>query len=59
MMVTPKVREEARRHFNCSDLEGAELESQGGSGAAFAHWDERAFQVVINNHEFVTFSNKA
>ena len=28
LVVTPKVVEEARRHFNCSDLEGAELEDQ-------------------------------
>ena len=28
MLVTPRVREEVRRHFNCSALEGAELEDQ-------------------------------
>ena len=27
-MVTPKVVEEARAHFDCPDLEGAELEDQ-------------------------------
>lgn len=32
MMVTPRVVEEVRRHFNCSTLEGAELEDQGGEG---------------------------
>jgi Leishmanolysin. len=29
VMVTPKVVQEVRRHFNCSTLEGAELEDQG------------------------------
>ena len=28
MLVTPRVREEVRRHFNCSALEGAELEDR-------------------------------
>ncbi|EYB82783.1 hypothetical protein Y032_0351g3241 [Ancylostoma ceylanicum] len=32
MIVSPKVREEARKYFNCLDLEGAELENQGGRG---------------------------
>lgn len=32
MMVTPRVVEEVRLHFNCSTLEGAELEDQGGEG---------------------------
>ncbi|XP_063706190.1 leishmanolysin-like peptidase [Culicoides brevitarsis] len=44
MMVTPKVREEARRHFNCSKLEGAELEDQGGEGTALTHWEKRILE---------------
>lgn len=45
MMVTPKVREEARNFFNCPDLEGAEIESQGGIGTAGSHWEKRVFEV--------------
>lgn len=45
MMVTPKVVEETRAHFNCDDLEGAELEDQGGEGTALTHWEKRAFEV--------------
>ncbi|RVE58168.1 hypothetical protein OJAV_G00206490, partial [Oryzias javanicus] len=30
VMVTPRVVEEARNHFNCPILEGMELENQGG-----------------------------
>lgn len=44
MMVTPKVVEETRRHFNCSLLEGAELEDQGGEGTALTHWEKRIFE---------------
>ncbi|PIO76495.1 hypothetical protein TELCIR_01435 [Teladorsagia circumcincta] len=45
MVVTPRVREEARRHFNCSTLEGAELENYGSTdGTAGAHWEKRVFE---------------
>jgi leishmanolysin-like peptidase len=44
LMVTERVREEARRHFNCTDLEGAELENQGGDGTALTHWEKRLFE---------------
>lgn len=44
IMVTPRVKEEARKHFNCSTLEGAELENQGGEGTALAHWEKRLFE---------------
>ncbi|ESP02771.1 hypothetical protein LOTGIDRAFT_212290 [Lottia gigantea] len=44
MIVTPKVREEVRRHFNCSTLEGAELEDQGIDGTAITHWEKRVFE---------------
>ena len=48
MMVTERVREEARKHFNCSILEGAELENQGGDGTALTHWEKRLFEVGKN-----------
>ena len=57
-MVTPTVREEAQRHFNCSTLEGAELENQGGKGTALAHWEKRLFEnegmtgIVTQNSVF-------
>ena len=34
-----------QRHFNCSDLEGAELEDQGVDGTALTHWEKRIFEV--------------
>ncbi|PIO69039.1 hypothetical protein TELCIR_09154, partial [Teladorsagia circumcincta] len=46
VVVTPKVREEARRHFNCSTLEGAELENHGGIGSAGSHWEKRLFEIM-------------
>lgn len=45
MMVTPRVVREARNHFNCSFLEGAELEDQGEDGTALTHWEKRVFEV--------------
>lgn len=45
MMVTPRVVAEAREHFNCSLLEGAELEDQGGEGTALTHWEKRILEV--------------
>jgi len=45
IMVTPRVVEEVRRHFNCSELDGAELEDQGEDGTALTHWEKRVFEV--------------
>ncbi|XP_050676870.1 leishmanolysin-like peptidase [Leptidea sinapis] len=44
MIVTPRVVREVRDHFNCSTLEGAELEDQGGDGTALTHWEKRLFE---------------
>ena len=45
LIVTEKVQEEARKHFGCNKLEGAELENQGGDGTALTHWEKRLFEV--------------
>ncbi|CAH0493208.1 unnamed protein product [Peronospora farinosa] len=42
-MVTPRVRSFVRDHFNCSTLEGAEIESQDGECLG-SHWEERLFE---------------
>lgn len=47
MIVTPNVIRETRDYFNCSILEGAELEDQGGEGTALTHWEKRVFEVII------------
>jgi len=44
LMVTPRVVQEVRDHFDCQELEGAELEDQGGDGTALTHWEKRIFQ---------------
>lgn len=46
MIVTPHVVDEVRRFFNCSELEGAELEDQGEEGTALTHWEKRVFEVI-------------
>ncbi|CAD5215654.1 unnamed protein product [Bursaphelenchus okinawaensis] len=44
VIASPKVAEEVQRHFNCSDLIGAELEDQGGYGTSMVHWEKRIFE---------------
>uniref|UniRef100_A0A8C6NP75 Leishmanolysin-like peptidase n=1 Tax=Nothobranchius furzeri TaxID=105023 RepID=A0A8C6NP75_NOTFU len=44
VLVTPRVVEEARRHFNCPILEGMELENQGGMGTELNHWEKRLLE---------------
>ncbi|XP_074652767.1 leishmanolysin-like peptidase [Tubulanus polymorphus] len=44
MIVTPRVINETRKHFNCSTLEGAEVENQGIVGTALTHWEKRVFE---------------
>lgn len=48
IMVTPSVVKEVRGHFNCSELEGAELEDQGGEGTVLTHWEKRVFEVSVS-----------
>lgn len=49
VMVTPRVVSEVRKHFNCPQLEGAELEDQGEDGTAITHWEKRVFEVMYTN----------
>ena len=46
-MVTPRVVEEVRRHFNCSTLEGAELEDQGGEGITTLNYHSFVYLLLI------------
>ena len=46
VVVTPRVREEVRRHYGCNKLSGAELEDQGEEGTALTHWEKRLFEVI-------------
>lgn len=47
MIVTPNVVKETRDFFNCSEIEGAELEDQGDEGTALTHWEKRVFEVRL------------
>uniref|UniRef100_A0A7M4E4Q5 Leishmanolysin-like peptidase n=1 Tax=Crocodylus porosus TaxID=8502 RepID=A0A7M4E4Q5_CROPO len=44
LLVTPRVVEEARKHFDCPILEGMELENQGGMGTELNHWEKRLLE---------------
>ncbi|KAI8462698.1 MAG: hypothetical protein J3K34DRAFT_475892 [Monoraphidium minutum] len=48
-LSTPRVLAEARRHFNCSALPGAPLETEGMGMSSLAHWEYRNTQ-----HELMT-----
>lgn len=41
LISTPKVKNIAAQHFNCSSIIGVELENQGGSGSVGSHWETR------------------
>ena len=36
-----KVLEVAKKYYNCSDIDGVELENYGGTGTAGSHWEAR------------------
>ena len=38
---SPKVLEVARKYFNCSSIDGVELEEHGGDGTVGSHWEAR------------------
>jgi hypothetical protein len=44
-VVTPTVVQEVRAQFGCRNLDGAELEDEGGDGTSKSHWEYRLFQV--------------
>lgn len=44
VVVTPRVRDEVRKHFGCDKMSGAELEDQGEEGTALTHWEKRLFE---------------
>ena len=41
IIITPKVVQAARDHYNWPTLAGLELEQQGGTGTAGSHWEKR------------------
>ena len=41
LFTGPNVIKQAKRHFNCDNIEGIELENQGGDGSAGSHWEAR------------------
>lgn len=48
-IVSPRVIAEAQAYFDCSSLDGVEIEDQGGSGTAGSHWEKRIlYQEYMN-----------
>jgi hypothetical protein len=42
---TPHVLGYAMNHYNCSSLDGMELEDYGGAGTAGSHWEKRVSEI--------------
>ena len=40
-LKSPNVLKVAKKYFNCSDIDGVELENDGGGGTAASHWESR------------------
>ena len=47
-LVTPTALKKAREFFGCPNLNGVELENQGGQGTAGSHWEKRILDVRCN-----------
>ena len=67
LIVTPRVVREVRDHFGCQELEGAELEGEGGASSVGSHWDLRTFinevrivnpPVIIRNTRILYVTHK-
>ena len=59
VVVTPRVREEVRKHYGCDSLSGAELEDQGEEGTALTHWEKRLFEVRKIQGHYYSPSNRS
>ena len=59
-IISPKVLQEASKHFNCS-LDKLPLENQGGEGTAGAHWESRYmltdYMIADTDYREVVMSN--
>lgn len=45
IITSPNVKHVVREHFQCMEMEGAEMEDDGVAGTVNSHWEERIFQV--------------
>ncbi|KAL5112696.1 Leishmanolysin-like peptidase [Taenia crassiceps] len=54
IVVTPTVLRFAREYFSCPQLEGVELENQGGVGVSLSHWEMR---ILGNELMTATYTN--
>ncbi|CAI2730977.1 unnamed protein product [Schistosoma spindalis] len=45
--VTPSILTAARTHFNCSQLDGADLENRYQTGPIESHWEGRAYSGEV------------
>ena len=57
LFTGPNVIKQAKRHFNCDNIEGIELENQGDDGSVGSHWEARImlgdYMISIDYPEIV------
>jgi leishmanolysin len=52
VLMLPSVTRIAREHYNCTDIEGQELENRGDLGSRGSHWE----QIVLKNEMLTAIS---
>lgn len=58
-IITPKVIDAAKKHYNCDSIDGVELENQGGQGTSGSHWEARIMltdYMIGQSYDDVTIS---
>ena len=59
-ITSPKVLEQAKKHFNCSSIKGIPLENQGEKGSIGVHWESRYMlgdYMVSTDYPDITISD--
>ena len=59
-IISKKVIEKAREHFNCNSLTEIQLENQGGTGSVGSHWESRYMlgdYMISTDYPDVTISD--
>jgi leishmanolysin len=46
-LVFPRALREARSYFGCEDMDGIEIEDDGGPGTAGTHWEKRVYNQEL------------
>jgi len=58
-LVTPRVTQYVKDHFNCSEATGADLEEYGSPATSSAHWEMRLFmnEMMTGSSDYLAFTS--